>query len=282
MEDICASCGGQFAPHVRSCQICGADVGFPNVREATRHAETDALQRRVEAARASAEARGVTPELDQFEEAVGASKAVMNRWLGPLLAWVNGDSPLFLPFYKQVEHLGRVPEDTEWDKQRESAESAINPFIYRELSIAALSLNDTGLVRYGNYTVVFKDQLISARATVFEENPFYFNRKHNVGGGPAPPRGYRAAWAERSQLAVAKLQPKLRRGMTATEFAAILMEPRTNDPDCDFIEVHIYGPMHRLTIESVRGPVPKRRADKLLWKRAKRKLVEAGASVVEA
>jgi hypothetical protein len=59
------------------------------------------------------------------------------------------------------------------------------------------------------------------------------------------------------------------------------MEPRRDKPDCDYIEVHIYGPLHCAAIQSVRGPVPKDRADRVLWQQVKRKLGKLGASWVE-
>jgi hypothetical protein len=56
------------------------------------------------------------------------------------------------------------------------------------------------------------------------------------------------------------------------------MEPRREDPDCDFIEVHIFGPIHSAAIEHVRGPIPPEPADRALWNQAKRKLDSIGAT----
>ena len=57
----------------------------------------------------------------------------------------------------------------------------------------------------------------------------------------------------------------------------ILIEPRRADPHCDFIEVHIFGPIHHAAIEHVSGPEPKARSDKAIWNQVKRKLKALGA-----
>jgi hypothetical protein len=50
----------------------------------------------------------------------------------------------------------------------------------RAMNFAALTLDNHGLKRYGNYFVILKDQEMATRASVFEENPFDFRLNHNV------------------------------------------------------------------------------------------------------
>ena len=142
MNDKCPKCDADVLQSHRSCPVCSSDVGFPNVRVAMREDEREALAIRRTSAEVSATARGVSAELAAFEGAVAQSKAVMNRSLGALSDWLNGQSPLFLSFHKQVEALGRSPSAADWDQQRAAAESAINPFSYRELNLAALGSVD--------------------------------------------------------------------------------------------------------------------------------------------
>jgi len=47
--------------------------------------------------------------------------------------------------------------------------------------------------------------------------------------------------------------------------------------DDDFIEVHIWGPIHRTAIERVVGPKAKSREDRVLWNSLETKLSEVGA-----
>jgi len=241
--------------------------------------EVAALAARYNDAKASAAARGVGSELDEFEAAIALSKPVMNRSLGALSDWLNGNMELFLTFHNQVRYLGRVPSANEWDQQREAAEAAINPYYFQDLSLAALTLNGTGLSYYGPCSVTLKTVTIEHRASVFEQNPFYFNRIHHVVAGQAPPRGYRSTWQTRGRLAVAKLHAMIMAGASSAQFADILMEPRRNQSDCDFVEVHIYGPISRLGIERIVGPNPIRRADRATWRQVVRTAERFGAVV---
>lgn len=281
MSDRCCKCGEEVSLNRRYCTVCNTDAGFPNVRVARREREADALTARYSDAVVSAEARGVSAELGAFEAAVGTSKAVMNRSLGALSNWLNGQSGLFLTFHKQVEYLDRDPEKTECDQQREAAEAAINPYYYRDLSFAALTLDGRGMLYYGPYSVTLKSVTIEDRASVFEQNPFYFNRVHHVVAGQAPPSGYRSPWEGRGRLAVAKLQAGIVPGCTAIQFPDILMEPRRSKSDCDFVEVHIFGSVNRLGIERIVGPKPTTRPDRVIWQQMARKAKEYGATVEE-
>jgi hypothetical protein len=281
MTDLCKKCGAEIKSHERACSNCFTDAGFPNVRSAGRAEEQTALGLRFKQAHESAVVRGTTVELDAFRHEAATSRVVMNRSLGALNTWVCGQSPLFLSFHRQVEQLGRPTADSHYDMQRESADSAINPFYYRDITPAALTLDGVGLTQYGAYSVILKNVAIEDRSSVFEENPFEFNQKHHVGGGRRPPFGYRALWSERGTLAAAKLHPKIERGMQPGEFPRVLMEDRRHDPQCDYVEVHIYGWIHRAAIERVAGPKPAKKPDQVLWRQTARALLKLGAIVEE-
>jgi len=279
---LCSKCGGNVSYNQRFCAVCNTDAGFPNVRLAQRAEEVQALNARYSTAYEAAKARGVTAELKLFETAVRQSKAVMSRSLGAICEWLNGASPLFQSFHKQVDSHGRVPNETAWDEQREAAESTINPFCYKELVIAALSLDGIGMRYYGDYYINFKSITIEDRSSVFEKNPFYFNVEHNIISGRSPPFGFRASWNNKEKLAAAKLHPKITAGMTEGDFPEILLEARRTESNCDFVEVHIYGDVNREGIERIIGPRPTTRQDKAIWKQAVRKAKGLGASVEES
>jgi hypothetical protein len=187
---------------------------------------------------------------------------------------------MFISYHRQVES-GRIPNGTEWDEQRAAAEAAINPYCFKDINYAALSLDYAGMRYYGDYAVVIKSLTIEDRASIFEENPFYFNKKHHVYAGSSPPAGYKASWSERDRLAVAKLHSRLNPGATAVDFPNVLMEQKRDQADCDFIEVHIYGPVSRVAIDLVTGPKPSRRADVAIWRQTVRVLRELGTQVQE-
>lgn len=278
MTDTCVKCGAELAIFVKDCPVCQQSAGFPNVRVAARDQEVEALATRVEAAWASARARGTGAVLAEFEAVASGSQAVMSRRLDAMQDWVTGQSELWHSFHHQVA-MGRVPQENGWDEGREAAESTINPYVFQSLNFAALSLDGKGLVSYGPYAVTLADATIEHRATVFEENPFYFNRKHKLYAGMKPPQGYRAVWSQRGTLAVAKLHGNISSDMDASAFPTVLMEDRRADPDCDFIEVHIYGAVNRQSITRVVGQEPTNAADRLIWKSIRRRLEAQGARV---
>ena len=105
--------------------------------------------------------------------------------------------------------------------------------------------------------MTLKEVAIANRATVFEENPFLFNRKHSVSAGSPPPPGYRAVWKDRASLAKAKLYHKLKQGTDPTDFAGILADQATDAASEDFIEVHIYGSISAGTVGAVTVLAPK-------------------------
>jgi hypothetical protein len=259
----CENCGAIVPQEARECPVCSVDVGYPNVRYAERPEEREALKFRVDSARSSAAARGALQQLNDFAADVGKSFAVMNRSIGFLHSWLNSGNPFLLTFHQQVRAGMRVREQNAFDHQRTAAENTISPSFFEDVSFSSLSLDNTGLTYYGAYCVRLKEAIIRHRASVFEENPFVFCRKHAIISGHAAPEGYRATWDERSELAISKLVGKVNSETTHAESADILMEQNRNDANCDFIETHIYGKLHHNAIEHVTGPLPSNAADKI-------------------
>lgn len=133
---------------------------------------------------------------------------------------------------------------------------------------------------YGQYNIELRENTISDRASVLEENGIKFVQDSHgiVAGRPVPP-GYRACWRKRNTLAAAKLHSRLDSGTNAGHFPRILLDPGTGNDDDDFVEVHIYGPINRWSIQRVIGPSPSNRADKVLWRAVEHHLKEVGATL---
>lgn len=279
--ETCATCGTEIPYAARECICCGVDVGFPNVRSAERQSERDALQERVKYAQAATAARGCGAELEAFGTAVVSSQAVMARSLGALDALVNAPNQTMVSFHRMVTG-GRVPENNEYDINRQRIEGTIHPMgVWQNIIYAALALDGRGVAWYGPYSITFKDLAIQSRSSVFEENPFRFLDNNPVSSTGAVLPGYRASWSRRAELAMAKLHHRVQPGMTEADFPAILLEQGRVADDSDFVEVHIYGVLHPRSIERVVGPAPIRRADKVVWKRVKKTLIALGAVVEE-
>lgn len=139
-----------------------------------------------------------------------------------------------------------------------------------------------GVAKYGPFSINLREDMISNRTTVFEENPFTFCDRHACRPNKPFPAGYRATWLRRAELAMAKLHSKIEPGMSPALFPAILLESDPTKSETDFVEAHVYGPVHPKAISRVvLSTEPKARADKLIWKRVRRKLVEMGVEVEE-
>jgi hypothetical protein len=191
---LCSDCGTEVPPHVERCHVCGADVGFPNVRAADNPKEVAALAARLGDARTAAKARGSLAVLDDFGIAVTQSYAVLARSVGDLDAFVKSDRALYVSFHSQVRAGLRSPEDNDWDAGRMAAESTVHPNYNEKINYAALSLDGLGVSWWGEYSIVLKSAHIVHRTSVFEENPFLFCERHRVIAGRRPPLGFRASW----------------------------------------------------------------------------------------
>jgi hypothetical protein len=275
-------CGNDIPIPVLNCVVCGASVGYPNVRYAGRSEERGALDRRLADARISAAARGSTDRLEAFGQAVAESKVVVSRSQGDLDNMLKSDGMLMQAFHPAVRASLRMPQNNEFDPARELNDSRINPYFYDKLHFGALSLDGVGVPHYGPFAITFRNAMVANRTTVFEENPVKFNEAYPPGRKRPVPYGYRAIWTERNKLAMAKLQPKIDPATQDAAFPDILLEKTDNsDGYTDFIEVHIYGDVHPLAFERVLAQVPEDAVDRLIWNRMKDKLATFGIDVEE-
>src|SRR5258706_270993 len=170
----CGKCGLDVPAHVDRCVGCQADVGFPNVRCALRAAETAALQQRYENARTAAEARGCLPQVDLLEQRLDRSHAVLCRRWGVAARLLSSDQELYPSYHEQIKEQSRLPEDNVYDEERQSIDSKLFPNYYEKVRFAALSVDGNGAAGYGGCGIVLRTENIADRATVFEENTFYF------------------------------------------------------------------------------------------------------------
>lgn len=267
------ACGQPIASNVTNCTVCGKSVGFPNVRFAERSAERDALRVRLHDARVSASARGSRDKLEEFGHAVQNSATVISRHQGDLQAMLQGDGGLMQAYHPAVRAGLRVPANNAFDPSRETFDSAVNPTFFQDLHFGALSLDGRGVPYYGDYAISLREDYTANRTTVFEENPTTFRVKHPEVLLGELPLGYRATWEERHDLAMAKLQPKIEDCTAAEDFPVILMEQgQSADGYTDFVECHVYGPIHPRTFKHVRAIIADDPTDLGIWARMTKRL----------
>ncbi len=160
----------------------------------------------------------------------------------PLVA--KKKNKLWVSYYKQTRGAGgRIAEPNKWDMNRGANDGKVNPQYFEEINYAALSLTDYGSGWYGGCHVTLVSDRIAIRTSVFWENPFQFLKDQKLAPDEVVPPGFRASWERRGELAVAKLQEKIKADTSAGGFADILLERDSGRSDTDFIEVHIYGPV---------------------------------------
>jgi hypothetical protein len=245
-------------PWERDCPSCGKHCGYPNLRRANEPGEVLALEQRFAAQEDRATTRDCAQLFAEFVASAGGSQAVMSRIDKVALSLLENENSLWRSFYDQVSSGLRRPEETPIEDQRSLADERLFPKYRNEICFAALSLNGLGPAYYGTCSVTFTEELIAHRASVFEENGLSFVRK--LGFGPVP-SGSRAPWNRRGQLAGAKLGGKITPGLTSSDFEGLLMSQDPEDRDPEFIEVHVYGALHRSAISRIRFWPIKHRAD---------------------
>lgn len=278
----CIKCGSAVPGHKRACDTCGTDCGFPNVRVAELSEEVLAISARVNDAMVSSDARKCKNVANQFVKNINEhSKAIIARPLAIIDSLISDPNIIYASFQKQVKAGLRNPQDNEFDKVREAYESALFPHFSDEIVFASLTLKESGMSGYGTHAFTLKTEMIEDRATLFEENPHNFVEKHRVILNKPIPKGFRTIWTDRGMLALAKLHSRLKKDTTIAEFPDILETDNGGSGDSDWIEVHIYGVINRNAIESVSGPVPKTREDKVIWKALIARSKAAGIEVHE-
>ncbi|MBA3492565.1 MAG: zinc ribbon domain-containing protein, partial [Gammaproteobacteria bacterium] len=247
----CSECGNEIQPPAERCPHCGRPGYFWNVITAMEPAEREALERRYQTAKRDATSRGADGPLQDFENAIAGSKAVIARSEGEVLRLATSTRQLYSTYYQQIEAGVRLPDGDAWDMLRELADTVLFPNYKKEMRFGALSWDGVGLSNYGSCSIVLRDELISYRTSVFEENSALFMERHDIkiSRDPNLPKGYRATWGDRAKLCVAKLSLRIDSTTNSDKYSKLLLLKGATSKDDEFVEVHIWGPMTVLTME---------------------------------
>jgi hypothetical protein len=254
----CPKCRTEIRDHERICPACSKDLGFPNVRAAKETAEKTALVTRYEHALTEAGLKSSTDVLLRFQSALRFSAAVICRSISKTMQLISSDNELYASFYELVGAGARRPEKSVIERERLLADDLLFPHYKDEIRFAALSSDGMGVTEYGSCSLTLKTLAISDRATVFEENSLEFCRTRGLGVGTPVPPGHRAVWEERELLGCAKLFARMNPSTPDSSFAGILKSGK------DFIEVHIYGTLHRGSLERIVLDRPSKGPDRAL------------------
>ena len=240
------------------CPHCGRPSLFPNVDQADLKKERDALNRRFEKAVADAEKRGAKSHVETFRQAVEKARVVTACAFGVVTRLAGSDSQLAETFYMRgvtnLEKGSHVLRSKAWDTIRPAAETAFfGDKVKKQIHFAALSPDDQGLPSYGECSITLRTELISHRTSLLEQNllVFFKEKCSDYWKTERIPLGYRAAWGERSRLAVAKLAARIEASTDDAGFASILLTRGATTADDEFIEMHVFGNMTARTFSAI-------------------------------
>lgn len=216
----------------------------------------------------------------ELEAAAASSRAVIARSLHETMRLATKDNEVYATYHQLTEIEFRIPDGDKWHLLRKLTDMALFGDYMKEIRFAALSLDGLGLMRYGEYSWVLREEMIAHRASVFEENSVMFMDRLNVRLADAGnlPTGHRATWADRGKLSVSKLAGKIDDGTSSEALPELLPRQGSQGEEDEFVEVHVGGPMTVRTLERIqpkRGP--RRQA---IGRALKAKLENYGVEVV--
>lgn len=278
----CPKCGNEIPAPADCCPHCGARPNlFWNVIRADDDDERAALEARYIAAKADAVSRGADVNLKDFEEALAESMAVIARPDTVIHRLANNTRQLYGSYYQEIDAELRLPDDDEWSTVRELADTLLFTGFRQHIRFAALSLDGKGPSSFGPCSFELRENMIADRASVLEENSVTFMERHDikVSRNAKVPKGYRAPWAGRAKVCVAKLASRIDSTTDPNEYSGLLLRQGTIPADHEFVEVHIFGPITILTIAKVTVVMPKKSQKATVVKALKSKLEKHGVVV---
>jgi hypothetical protein len=278
----CPKCTNEIPQPADCCPHCGDRPNlFWNVIRADDGSERAALEKRYDAAKADAATRGADLNLKDFETALAGSVAVIARPDTVIHRLVNNTRQLYGSYYQEIEAELRLPDDDEWSTVRELADSLLFTGFRQHIRFAALSLDGKGPSHFGPCSFALRETMIADRTSVLEENSVTFMERHNIklSRSAEVPKGYRAPWASRARVCVAKLAAHIDSTTDTNEYSGLLLKQGSSAEDNEFVEVHIYGPITILTIARVTVTIPKKSQKATVVRALKSKLAKYGVSV---
>lgn len=231
---------------MEQCPHCGHTGPAPNVKAAGLPEETKALDRRYRAALKAADGRGCRAAVDAFAAALAGSQAVINCRVEEVDRLASSDRNFYASYYERLHGGVHGPYDDAWDLLRKVADVTLFTHYEDKIHFAALSLDGIGVRSYGACSLVLREPMIASRTSVFEGNSAGL-----LGKRQRLRPGFRALWADRMKLGVAKLAAQVGAGTEPVQFPALLLFQGGTPEEDRFVEVHIWGSLSIRTCERV-------------------------------
>ncbi len=243
---------GDVGLHEEHCPACGSFHGFPNVKMAVSELAS------LEAARdrAMSDRPEVAVELAELRRVASSSQVAINVSYSFAHQLVKQPKLLFTSYESLVAADARRPADLDHDRQRVATDALLYGSNFQSIVFGALTPDGHGLSSYGPVSLVLREDAISDRASVLDENSFTFVQRHKVGPDRPPPPGHRSTWAMRGDLAITKLATKIEVGMTADQLKDLVITRGASRFDDDFFEVHLFRGFSHKTVERILFSTP--------------------------
>ena len=236
-DRICEFCKLAYPFPADRCPHCGRPSKFPNVEHAQALAAALGALYEQEAGKAPANS------VQALETLARATQAIMTRWRRHV-EWMTNSPYEMLPVHLHMLDSGMrsYRYDEEWEAARQVAAQQFHPGYGAKMHFGNLSPDPKAMTSYGDFILVFREDMISHRATVFPMNSAEMVRYTDVTPQSPDTRGVPAVWDERHKVAVVKLAGKLTAADDLPRLQKLLFDP-DHQPRPDFIEVHVYGPI---------------------------------------
>jgi hypothetical protein len=245
---FCPLCGSVIRAFDRHCALCGSDVGFPNVRWAQQH--RSGLEERYRFAMQRARVYGSESRVKAFERMVEGAAVVITMQLATILHLLASDNSLYSTVASRVLEQEIPRTDKPNGRADTFAKNQFFPHYSRELVFGVLSPDGRGVWQFGNVSVRLRSSTIQHRATVFETNSYLLAARQLT--EPDLASGFVSTLSEKNLLAVSKCAHLINADTTDQELGDLLLPIDQSRRAWDCMEVQIYGPIHRLSIEEIR------------------------------
>ena len=283
---VCEHCTTKNERNRERCDSCNEilGTGYPNVNVYDAPYFRDGLEIRYQ--KTIEQNKDKQNSINALEQAIkNDSKIAINIEGAVLCNMLNAEAE-YLPYRRLAEQKGWI-KPVYWDQKRIVIDSCFYGIHGADIVFAALSLDDDGLISYGDATVLLNENLVKKRISVFEKNSFrlYDELTENMKWNPAnfpPPTGHYAIWENKELLAVAKCGEQLTGKTTEdlTNFEKLILHSDGNKNIDEFIELHIYKVINHKQYKKVKfRKKPIEKGDVISWEVAKEKMEKENIAI---
>lgn len=255
----CSHCSNPNDINEVVCSSCGLPIPDTiNVRRASLPQELLSLEKRYTDAKEYLSRNNLIAEGNELENSVRANgKAVINTQFSFLWEWLIRNKFAYESYRRQLINSARMKAKFDDDKNRSMADTILFGSAI-DIIYSALSINETGVMSYGEITIILNTKAIEKRTSALEKNSFFFiddiSKKGWLWNTPLPP-GYMAVWSDLFKLSLSKLCLTLKKSLTHDDFARLILSSSGSRATDEFIELYIYGNIVASAINKINIPL---------------------------